>query len=78
MLACPNLLATLLKVLLIKIVCLAKSKSCGVQLSFLEPYQDQKVLLEVILVNWNGKYSIQVISVIDNNQKIVCDYNFKD
>lgn len=47
------------------------------QLSFLEPYIDQEVIVEFTVVNWNGKqYSGSIISITYNGVKIVNDSNF--
>ncbi len=52
--------------------------SSGGQLSFLQPVQNQKVEIELALVNWNGKgYSGSIISVTHNGEKIVNNSNFR-
>ena len=47
------------------------------QLKFLEPFQNQKVTLELALVNWNGNgYRGAILAVINNGEKVVNNSNF--
>ncbi len=49
------------------------------QLSFLQPYKDQEVTLEMALVNWNGKaLRAAVIAIIlPDGTKVPCNTNFR-
>jgi hypothetical protein len=53
--------------------------SSGRQLSFLDPYADQTVVVEIALVNWNGKDLLaSVIAVVlEDGTKVVNNYNFR-
>lgn len=52
--------------------------SSGGQLSFLQPVQNQKVEIELALVNWNGNgYRGSIISVTHDGEKIINNSNFR-
>lgn len=50
--------------------------SSGNQLKFLEAFQNKDVIIEMALVNWNGKIAASVLSVLVDGTRVVNDSNF--